>query len=379
MRASKSDLPRSGHVLFVPSNGVGLGHVSRLLAIARRLAPETPAIFASLSPALDAIRGFGFQAEYIPSHHYLGGDHAAWDEWLGHELRSLIAEFDIELVVFDGNNPTAGLIDAAASRRCRLAWVRRGMWRSADSPALAYSSRFDLIIEPGELAQSRDRGATAHRRQEAIAVDPIRLLEPEELLGREAAAERLGLDQSRPAVLIQLGSGFNRNTLGLTAAIVEQLQRFRDLQIVSADWLVDAAAESPWDGVGMARGFPLAQYFRAFDFSIAAAGYNTFHDAIAYELPTIFIANRHPSMDNQLGRAKFAQDHSAAFELPEDELDDLPQLVHLLLQEKGREFLKQHCRPLAGPNGAPAAARLLEGLLSRQGAAGGAEMLALTA
>ena len=75
------------------------------------------------------------------------------------------------------------------------------------------------------------------------------------------------------------------------------------------------------------RGFPLSQHFRAFDFSIAAAGYNSFHEVINFGLPTIFVPNRHPSMDDQAARAELAQDIHAAFVLEEDDLDDLPALV----------------------------------------------------
>jgi hypothetical protein len=353
-----------GQVLFVPSNGVGLGHVGRLLAVARRLDAKIPAVFASLSPALHAIQSFGFLTEYIPSHHYLGGDHSHWDQWLNFEIGALLEEYDAGLLVYDGNNPTPGLIAAARSRNCKLAWIRRGMWGTAISTSLDYSDRFDLIVEPGELAESRDGGATAARKDETVAVDPIRLLDEEELLPRDAAARDLGLDTSRPAVLIQLGSGFNRDTLGLTSRIIDHLRTCDGLQIVIADWLVDAGAIAPWDDVKVVRGFPLAQYFRAFDFSISAAGYNTFHDVISYALPTLFIANRHPSMDDQAGRAKFAQDRSAAFEMSEDDLGDLPQLLQLFLNEKAREFLRQRCVQIARPNGAKAAARELEGLLS---------------
>ncbi len=362
-------------VLFVPSNGVGLGHVSRLLAIARRLDAGVPVAFASLSPALQSIRSFGFAAEYIPSHHYLGGELPLWDQWLNVELGALLDEYDAGLLVYDGNNPTPGLIEAARSRKCRLAWVRRGMWGRASSPSLDYSGHFDVIIEPGEIAGSRDNGATAQRKDEVVAVDPIRLLDEEELLSREAAAGRLGLDASRPAVLVQLGSGFNRNTIGLAATVVDQLRAVENLQIMIADWLVDAGFVSPWNDVGVVRGFPLAQYFRAFDFSISAVGYNTFHDVIAYALPTLFIANRHPSMDDQAGRARFAQDHSAAFEMPEDDLADLPQLLQLFSNEKAREFLRQRCQKLARPNGAEAAARQLEGLLAAESAQGRARRL----
>jgi UDP-N-acetylglucosamine:LPS N-acetylglucosamine transferase len=66
-----------------------------------------------------------------------------------------------------------------------------------------------------------------------------------------------------------------------------------------------------WPGHAAAAGFPISRAIAAFDFSVSAAGYNTFHEVIAQGLPTIFVPNRHPSMDDQGARAEFAQDHGA--------------------------------------------------------------------
>jgi predicted glycosyltransferase len=108
------------------------------------------------------------------------------------------------------------------------------------------------------------------------------------------------------------------------------------------------------------RGFPISQTFNAFDFSIAAAGYNTFHEVIALQLPTIFIADRHPSMDDQGGRAEFAQNHSLGFDLIEDDISLLPALCNALLQPKANEFLRQQCGGIDDTNGAVQAANLIK-------------------
>ncbi len=50
------------------------------------------------------------------------------------------------------------------------------MWEPGYDPGLALSAGFDAIIEPGDIAASLDRGATATRREEAFQVDPSRFL-----------------------------------------------------------------------------------------------------------------------------------------------------------------------------------------------------------
>jgi len=126
------------------------------------------------------------------------------------------------------------------------------------------------------------------------------------------------------------------------------------------DWLM--VSPNGDSGVYL-RGYPLSQYFNAFDFSISAAGYNTFHEIVSFDLPSIFIPNRSPTMDDQAGRATHAQDRHASFELEEADLGDLPDLVELLIDAKARDFLRSNSRALHRPNGANDAALALTRLL----------------
>lgn len=356
---------RPARALFVASNGIGLGHVSRLLAIARRANGRFEPVFVTLAQAIGCIRSFGYTTEYIASQAYLGADLPHWDQWFGVELSQLTDRYDARLVVFDGSNAPPGLIRAAGRRSdCALAWIRRGMWGDAYTPLIENSRWFDLIIEPGEIAGERDFGATARRRHEATLVKPIRLLDSDELLPKGEAMSALGLNESAPAVLVQVGAGANRDIVSIVDEVVTALQRFPGVQIALAEW---AAGESLplWPGVKVIRGFPLSQYFNAFDFSISAAGYNTFHETITFELPTIFIPNASPGQDDQLARARFAQDNGAAFELPADGLSELPEICAALLDQKARNFLKANCRRLHQGNGAQEAADALAELVTQ--------------
>src|SRR5690606_6765409 len=55
-------------VLFISSNGTGLGHLTRSMAIARRLDAELEPLFVSLSAAAPVVEQQGFEVEYVASH-----------------------------------------------------------------------------------------------------------------------------------------------------------------------------------------------------------------------------------------------------------------------------------------------------------------------
>jgi UDP:flavonoid glycosyltransferase YjiC (YdhE family) len=352
--------PRRPRALFVPSNGIGVGHATRLLAIARRMETKVEPVFASLGQASSIIEAFGYAAEYIPSYTDIGAAIGDWDAWFRPQLREMIDRHDADVVVFDGNHPTTGLVEAAlADGRRRLVWVRRGMCAPKPSPYLGNARFFDCIIEPGELAGDRDTGPTSLLRHEVQAVPPIRLLDADELLSREAARVEMGLDPARPAVLLQLGAGGNRDVVELTDRLLGDLRRFDGLQIVIAEWSNGAISLPLWSGTRRLRGFPISRLFNGFDFSISAAGYNTYHEVIAFGLPTIFVANRHPSMDDQGARAAFAQDHGAGFDLTNDEMHIFPTLCRAMLTPQANAAIRANCAAFEAENGASAAAEII--------------------
>lgn len=350
--------------LFVPSNGIGLGHTTRMLAVARRLDDAVEPVFACLGQASSVIESFGYTAEYIPSYTDIGANISDWDDWFRFELQDVIARHRPDVVVYDGNNPTPGLVNAAlAHGECRLIWMRRGMCPVKPSPYLANARFFDCVLEPGEVAAERDVGATAALKDQVVSLPPVRLLEADELLSKPDAMQQLGLSLDRPAVLLQLGAGGNRDVIDLLDRLIMYLRRFEDLQIVIAEWSNGAVHLPRWPDTKILRAFPISRYFNAFDFSISAAGYNTYHEVIAFQLPTIFVANRHPSMDDQGARAEFAQEHSFGFDLTDEEMHLLTPLCEAMLNPQANAFLRQNCRAFDQTNGALQAAELIKRMI----------------
>lgn len=356
---------RKPRVLFVPKGGVGLGHVMRLLAVARRSAGAFDPVFVSLSESAGLIEALGFRTEFIPSPAYADVPGTEWDPWFQYELEQLIDAYDASAVVFDGSDPPAVLTRAVASRSwCHAVWMRRGMWAPGYDPSLQRSGNYDLIIEPGDLAASRDRGATAARREETLGVDPITLLDERELLSRAEAAKAIGFDPSRPAMLLQIGSGENRDILALIDQALQGCRAYPELQVAVAEWANASGALDLWPGITVLKGMPLSQYFRAFDFTISAAGYNSFHEIVNFGLPSILVPNQAPRMDDQAGRSAFAQDEGAAIELREHEFGELPAILDLFMKPEFRAVMQENCRKLARNNGAKAASRMIAELVN---------------
>jgi hypothetical protein len=312
------------------------------------------------------VRQAGYPVEYLPYHVYANCDVGPWNDWLAEQLSQLLDFHDARALVFDGGHPYGGLIEAMARRRhTRFVWVRRGMWRGTQNNAHAIRRQrfFDLIIEPSDIAEANDNGTTAYHRALAAKVAPIRLLDEHELLAKPEACRRLGLDPEQPSCLIQLGSGSNRDIVSMIDTVLECVDRVPGMQPVLAEWLISPNPLDFWPGVKRLRGFPLARYFKAFDFTVSAAGYNSFNEIVSFGLPAVFMANDHATMDDQSGRARFAQEQDAAFHLPEHRPDAIGPMIDAILDPAIRTVMQVNCARISGGNGAADAAAAIAGLV----------------
>ena len=367
-RPNSTESPAT-RMLFVSSNGVGMGHLTRLLAVARRLPENHETIFLTMSQALSIIDQFGFHAEYLPSHQQTLSDIEDWNNWLAIELTEILDRFSIGGVVFDGNLVFPGLADAVSARaRSPLIWIRRGMWRADqdNSPSLLSGEAADLVIEPDDIASDLDTGVTAELRDEVQIVDPIRLLDDDEVLSRDESCHKLGLDPNRLYALIQLGSGNNANVLDLIGSVIAALHG-SEVQPVIAEWLTAELRYDLWPRVPRLSCYPISRYYRAFDFTVSAAGYNSFNELIGFGVPSILVPNLNRSMDDQRARAEFASRHGAALHLELDDFSNLDSVLEEIMDSDRRQTMRGQCRLIAKPNGAQEAARAIASRVTGEG------------
>lgn len=352
-------------VLFTATNGIGLGHLTQLLAIAKRVPADVQPIFATMSQATSVVRAAGYPAHFFPDYRYAESPYRLWNRWLEVELSALIEFYEARAVVFDGVIPYDGILRAGArSANLPMIWVRIPMWKRALwDDSVERAKFFDLVLDTGELAGARNVGAEIPYRDRLEVIPPMLLCDEDELLPRHEARARLGLNDTDPAVLLQLGSGNNQVLMPVVQHIVATLEDLGIGQIVIADWVIAEHPLETWPSVTMLRNFPNSHYLRAFDFVVSAAGYNTFHELIGYRLPTIFVPNEKVETDDQLGRSRFAEEEGLGLCMAVSELDNFESYAQRLLDPAERERLAAACRKRRWHNGAEVAAERLAALM----------------
>lgn len=347
-------------ILFATSNGTGLGHLSRALAIARRLPDADEAIVLTLSTAAPVVDRAGFRVEYVPAYRTPGaGSDWQWNLRLRRRLEALLAELRPDVVAFDGVHPYRALTHVLTGRGERPAavWCRRPMWRQdANAASLRRAGAFDLVLEPGELAADADRGPTVRRRREAVRVAPIVYLDREQLLPRDDAERELGLDPGRPHALVALGQGAEVGDA--VARVLALLGRRPELQVAALESSLAAGIDVPSDVVHLQATFPISRYYAAFDLAIAAAGYNAFHELLAFGVPTLFVpASR--QTDDQAARARWAAEAGVALACRGPSDPELEGELEELLDPDRRERVRARAAALPAPTGAAESAAVI--------------------
>jgi UDP:flavonoid glycosyltransferase YjiC (YdhE family) len=357
----RSTAPR--RVLMVTSNGNGLGHLVRLMAVARRSSRDVQPVFFTLSTAYSFVQRLGWPVEYMTSRQVVDWrlGKARWNEMLRQRLQSLIDTHKPDVVVFDGTNPYDGLITTRyANPKIAFVWSRRGMWKPGmNESSIARADDFDLVVEPGEFAAAVDTGATTRDPRSVVRVNPIILLDEEDLVDRATARRELGLDPDQPAALVQLRVGGADET---TSAVGRVLDLLTDtgVQVCVAGASPAGTASIPGLDVRYVSVFPMSKYSHAFDFGLTTAGYNSYHEAIGFALPTIFIPKELAELDDQHARARYAE--TAGVGLCVEQLDDesLERAVEIMLNETARRNMANRCRELFPGNGAQEASLAIE-------------------
>jgi UDP:flavonoid glycosyltransferase YjiC (YdhE family) len=295
--------------LFVATNGAGLGHLTRCLAVAKQLGqiePDAQIIFYSTSIGVPIVHQFGFASYHLPPADLLlkeGVGARRWNEVYAEQLITIMKLHRPATIVFDGSFPYAGLrVVAAEYPQAKWVWIHRGLNKAnprVSKRLASFVDLFDLIIEPGEVGRRENASEAKHQK-----VGPIVLLEPTDILPRHEAMRALKLDINRPAAYVQLGAGNINSIDDIQIDVVRALKEIPHMQVVVGR----SPISSSWRSTELADqtlvGYPNARFFAAFDIGVMAAGYNSVCEAYAFGLPTIFIPNVDTSSDDQVLRAE---------------------------------------------------------------------------
>lgn len=353
-------------VLFVTSNGAGLGHISRLMAIARRLPEGKTFEILTLSAAYQQVAGWGVRVHYFPSSGASGQSPGRWNQSFRAHLQHLMDASRPRLIVFDGTWVYTPLTDVCRSMGIPLVWVQRGMWRpevdEASTQRHDAGRVADHVIVPGDFAGEEKVDTGSH--VEPFYVEPVVMTSIDEVVDRHEACAALGLDPSSRYVLLSLGGGDISSPTSLAHSYHQMLKEIvPDLVPVQVLSPLAAAAD-PVPGLEQVRAYPVMPYARAFEFMICAAGYNSAQEAVSLKIASILVPNDETRTDDQVRRADLlaAQGLCLTAANESEARGALAQIV----QPEQRAAMVRRIEQVDAPQGALEAAQYLDKLIEQE-------------
>ena len=323
-------------IVMFPTNGVGFGHFTRMLAVAKRMKAKDPKleiIFFTTMPTLHLLKPYG-----IPAHHVSGPKYfkdmssEEWNALLEEELSICFETHRPSMFLFDGAFPYRGMLRAIQGRHSmRKYWMRRGTFRKGSSIPVDSIEYFDSIIHPEDSVATVTE--QVEHNVEVITCPPIVMLDSDELLSREKARSRLGLPQDAIVVYVQLGAGEINDIESEIRLTLEALLEHPEVHVVLGESLIGGRIDIDLPRIQILRDYPNSMYFNGFDATVQAGGYNSFHETRTFGLPALFYPNMNTGMDDQLARCKVAEEEGWGIVLQTRSAASI--------SNKCREFLKE--------------------------------------
>ncbi|MBA46326.1 MAG: hypothetical protein CMB31_07060 [Euryarchaeota archaeon] len=328
-------------IVLFPTNGVGFGHFTRLYALARRLRrldSELEIVFFTTQPTLHLPYLDGFPTYHLAgSNKFQGMDSESWNGMVQEMLTLVLETHCPQCFVFDGAFPYRGMLDALDTIAVpQKVWVRRGMFRKGASIPVDSIGKFDLIVHPDDALN--DLSPRINHGVQTLSVPPITLIDPDEIWDRTSSRNRLGIPLDARVTYVQLGAGRINEIDSDIRKIVNALLEYKDMFVVLGESLLGDRLKVDIERVIVVRDYPNALFFNAFDYSVQAGGYNSFHEMRIQGIPTLFLPNMETGMDDQLARCRVAEDEGWGLVASGSLLESVQRLLELEVSSEKLEI-----------------------------------------
>lgn len=356
-KARKVSDQSSGPVLFMPTNGVGLGHAKRCSLIANAMRDQATSRFAAFPSCTGMLTASGFATMPLVSRSEHRAPHE--NDLVNFGRLSPLAK-DSSAIVFDGGYVFDSVMRAAADHALPSIWIRRGLWQAGQNNQVALDRQktFSRIVVPTEaFDELNGRRETA---QNVHYVGPIvqesRQSASQTAKLRKKLAAKVGLT-GKKLVVTMLGGGVAADRRAQINAICAHMETRSDVAHLLVVWPT-ATTDPGWfhyrntrvvQSVHASVLIPIADLF------ISAIGYNSFHEAIYAHTPTIFVPQMAGFMDDQRARGLAAADRELALLIEPWEMLSLTKSIDDCLGDRGvqlRENLRKMNLPETGTKAA---------------------------
>jgi predicted glycosyltransferase len=371
-------MPRTFRIVNYAVNGVGTGHVTRLVAVSRRLRRlvessglRAEIYFLTSSEAGSLLFAERFPSFKLPSRTII--EEAGLEEatflplakaWVLQTLELLRPDllvvdtfpqgyFDELIPALNACPHKAFIHRAVKAEHARGEEFQRAL------------SRYDCILVP-DYAEDSAALVSEDASRQVTYTGPIIVRERDEILERERARALLGISDDSLAVYVSAGGGGDAHAEGQIHAAYEALRDLNGLHLIIGAGplyrgrrIYDGRVTSLSQGVA-------AELMNAFDIAVSAAGYNSFNELMHFGVPTIFLPQQKWA-DDQRARASRAVNAGAALMLdPRSDAEALRRAVEQWRAPDRRAAVSEAARRLVPRNHARDAAQVLFEMLRQE-------------
>jgi len=344
-------------IVMFPTNGVGFGHFTRLLAVARKIKKidkGVEIVFFTTMPTLHLLKREGIPAYHLPGRKYFDNmDASTWNSITEEMIANVFAIHQPSMFVFDGAFPYRGMLNAI--QNCgdmNKVWLRRGTFKKGSKIPVDSMNHFDNIIRPRDSIEDDFEDKIEDLKPEIVKCDPILLLDEQELRPRNDLRDRLGIPHDAILVYLQLGAGQINDIESDINICLDELKKHENVFVVIGESMIGDRLPSIGGNVRILTDYPNSMDFNSFDFTIMAAGYNSYHEAVRFSIPTLCIPNLKTGMDDQLARAEVAEKAGAMIVLRKVTPSKVQVVIERLLDSDVRKSMTKRAEELHRPNGA---------------------------
>ena len=367
-------LMRRPRILFYAVNGLGLGHVTRLIAIARevrRSVPEAEILFLTSSEAESVIYREGFAAFKVPSKTLRAQAHirpTTYARLLQTITLNLMAAFNPHILVVD--TFPAGVIQELLPV---LRWETRKVFvYRVQRPEIATSALMQNTLQLYDLAliphHADEEDTPLPPGLECVWTGPILIRDRSEALSCGSARIALGLpeasaDNSLPKIIyITFGGGGDTEMNRAMTQSIEALIELPSVHLAVACAPLYRGKLPRHPRITLVEYYPMAEMLAAYDAAVSAVGYNTTMELLHQGVPAVFIPFTR-QVDDQEARAQRIAVAGAGLCLPDLEPDALRSAVLHLLDPTIAAAIRQAALELVPDSGAVRASQAILALL----------------
>ena len=319
--------PRNCVILF-PTNGVGMGHMSRMIALAKSLQSKKPSleiVFFTTNYVIHHLYQNGFTCYHLPGRKKFSQmTPSQWNSICEDKLSDVISLHRPSVFVFDGSYPYRGMLNAIKGREeIHKVWVRRSGRKDLFELPNDSLAHFDRLVIPDDYLELE----LEPKKATEMGVDQINFAPPmisvsrNDLLPRGSLRGRLGIPKDALVCLVSLGAGVVNEIKDVRNFVVDSLTS-REIYVIIADSMLNPTKVINGNKfLRYIKEYPLMHFRNCFDFSIISGGYNSIHEAVHLRLPSLILPNENTGSDDQLTRAIRASENGGFIVIEQEDYD----------------------------------------------------------